>query len=225
MVVMAKPVISAMVRRSACCRALPGAVDARRCGSCRACLRGSQSRPNASSSADTVRPRTLGAAELTGCGNRLQGNGHPTYGASRDGCGRPGGAPVSRHAVPLKDLDAIFTGRCTLAFRRWKRPTVKVGGTVRTARGLVGIDAIEPIEPEAVTEDEARAAGYPDRAGVLAMFASQEGPATASPCIRLEPTRATACARRFPMKRSWARSSASWHGWTPPGRGPRRCCS
>lgn len=89
-----------------------------------------------------------------------------------------GGRAVRQYPAMLfrsKDLDAIFSGRCTLAFRRWKRPTVKVGGTVRTAHGLVGIDAIEPIEPEAVTEDEARAAGYPDRAGVLAMFASQEG--------------------------------------------------
>lgn len=74
-----------------------------------------------------------------------------------------------------KDLEAIFAGRCTLAFRRWKKPSVKPGGTVRTALGMVGIDAIEPIAPESVTEDEARAAGYKDRAGVLAMFAAQDG--------------------------------------------------
>ncbi|MGV3491443.1 MAG: hypothetical protein ACO1OG_08990 [Devosia sp.] len=74
-----------------------------------------------------------------------------------------------------KDLDAIFAGTCTLAFRRWKRPTVKVGGTVRTQHGLVAIDAIEPIDAESVTEADAIAAGYTNRAGVLAMFAAQEG--------------------------------------------------
>lgn len=74
-----------------------------------------------------------------------------------------------------KDLEEIFAGRRTLAFRRWKRPTVKVGGEVRSALGMVGIDAIEPIEPADVTDAEAVAAGYKDAAGVLAMFASQEG--------------------------------------------------
>ncbi|WP_423065507.1 hypothetical protein [Devosia sp. CN2-171] len=73
------------------------------------------------------------------------------------------------------DLEAIFAGERRLAFRRWKKPTVRVGGTVRTAMGLVGIDAIEPIEPESVTDDDARAAGYRDRADVLAMFEAQEG--------------------------------------------------
>lgn len=73
------------------------------------------------------------------------------------------------------DLEAIFAGRRGLAFRRWKKPTVKAGGSVRTARGMVGIDSVEAIEPETVTEAEAQAAGYPDRAAVLAMFASQEG--------------------------------------------------
>lgn len=73
------------------------------------------------------------------------------------------------------DLEAIFAGTRTVAFRRWKKPTVKVGGTVRTALGLVGIDSIEAIEPEAVSEDDARAAGYRDRAGVIAMFAAQDG--------------------------------------------------
>ena len=74
-----------------------------------------------------------------------------------------------------KDLEAIFAGRCTLAFRRWKKPTVKPGGTVRTQLGMVGIDSIEAIEPGDVTDEDARAAGYKDRAGVIAMFDAQEG--------------------------------------------------
>ena len=74
-----------------------------------------------------------------------------------------------------KDLEAIFAGHCTLAFRRWKKPTVKPGGTVRTQLGMVGIDSIEAIEPDSVTEDDAVAAGYKDRAGVIAMFDAQEG--------------------------------------------------
>ncbi len=74
-----------------------------------------------------------------------------------------------------KDLEAIFSGQCTLAFRRWKKPTVRPGGAVRTQLGMVGIDSAEPIEPGEVTEDEARAAGYKDRAGVIAMFEAQEG--------------------------------------------------
>jgi hypothetical protein len=73
------------------------------------------------------------------------------------------------------DLEAIFAGRRTLAFRRWKRPTVKVGGQVRTALGLVGIDAIEPIDAADVTDAEAIEAGYTNAAGVVAMFESQDG--------------------------------------------------
>jgi hypothetical protein len=74
-----------------------------------------------------------------------------------------------------KDLDAIVAGTRTLAFRRWKRTTVKAGGTVRTPRGLVGIDSITVIDPASVTEAEARAAGYRDRASLMAMFEAQEG--------------------------------------------------
>ena len=73
------------------------------------------------------------------------------------------------------DLDAIVLGTRTLAFRRWKRPTVRAGGTIRTQRGLVGIDSIEEIDPVAVTEAEAREAGYRDLAALLAMFDAQQG--------------------------------------------------
>lgn len=74
-----------------------------------------------------------------------------------------------------KDLEAIFAGQRTLAFRRWKKPTVKPGGAVRTQLGMVGIDSVEAIDAEDVTEDDARAAGYQDRAGVIAMFDAQQG--------------------------------------------------
>ncbi|HEV2515960.1 MAG TPA: hypothetical protein VGV07_11965 [Devosia sp.] len=74
-----------------------------------------------------------------------------------------------------KDLEAIFSGQCTLAFRRWKKPTVKPGGTVRTQLGMVGIDSVEAIAASEVTEEEARAAGYKNRDGVIAMFDAQQG--------------------------------------------------
>ena len=74
-----------------------------------------------------------------------------------------------------KDLQAIVAGTRTLAFRRWKRPTVKAGGTVKTQMGLVGIDAIEEIDPATLTELDAREAGYPDVAELIAMFDGREG--------------------------------------------------
>lgn len=74
-----------------------------------------------------------------------------------------------------KDLKAIVAGARTLAFRRWKRPTVKVGSTVRTHMGLVGIDAIEAIDPATLSELEAREAGYPGLHELVAMFDAREG--------------------------------------------------
>jgi hypothetical protein len=60
-------------------------------------------------------------------------------------------------------LDGIAAGHITLAFRRWRRPTVRAGGTLRTAIGVLAIDAVDPIEPDAITEGDARQAGYPAR--------------------------------------------------------------
>jgi hypothetical protein len=74
-----------------------------------------------------------------------------------------------------KDLEAIAAGTCTTAFRRWKRPTVKAGGTIRTAIGLIAIDSIEEIDPATLGEADAAAAGYPSLAALNRMFESQEG--------------------------------------------------
>jgi hypothetical protein len=64
-------------------------------------------------------------------------------------------------------LRGIASGEVTVAFRRWRRPTVKAGGTLRTRVGVLGIESVEPIEPAQVTDADARRAGYSDRSAVL----------------------------------------------------------
>lgn len=62
-------------------------------------------------------------------------------------------------------LDAIARGEVTLAFRRWRRPTVKPGGTLTTPVGVLAIESVEAIDPDAITADDARLAGYADANG------------------------------------------------------------
>ncbi|MET3580268.1 hypothetical protein ABID19_003306 [Mesorhizobium robiniae] len=65
-------------------------------------------------------------------------------------------------------LDKIARGDITLAFRRWKRPTVKAGTRLRTAAGVVRIGKVEPTDEAGLTDADAMAAGYADRAALLA---------------------------------------------------------
>lgn len=57
-------------------------------------------------------------------------------------------------------LQGIAAGRITCQFRRWKRPTVKSGGTLNTAVGQLAILAVEVVDPRHITGVEARAAGW-----------------------------------------------------------------
>ena len=57
-------------------------------------------------------------------------------------------------------LDGIRSGAITLAFRRWRRPTVRGGGSLLTAVGQLGIRSVEPIDLHEVTPEDARRAGY-----------------------------------------------------------------
>lgn len=58
-------------------------------------------------------------------------------------------------------LTAIAEGRVTLAFRRWRKPTVRAGGALTTPVGMLAIDAVEIISPAAIDEAQAQRAGYP----------------------------------------------------------------
>lgn len=59
-------------------------------------------------------------------------------------------------------LEDIKAGKVDLIFRRWNRPTVKAGGTLKTKVGLLAIKAITDMSADDVTEAEARRAGFAD---------------------------------------------------------------
>ncbi|MGI5285551.1 hypothetical protein ACQEVF_19765 [Nonomuraea polychroma] len=62
--------------------------------------------------------------------------------------------------------EGVRDGSITLAFRRWKRAQVTVGGRYRMGYGLLAeVTSVEIVED--CTDEEARAAGYPDRAALM----------------------------------------------------------
>ena len=67
-----------------------------------------------------------------------------------------------------KILDGIVEGRISLAFRRWKRPTVKADGRLRTRVGVLAIEAVDVVREEKITRADAKRAGYADREELLA---------------------------------------------------------
>jgi hypothetical protein len=72
-------------------------------------------------------------------------------------------------------LDRIALGEVTLAFRRWRRPSVKAGGRLRTPVGELAILAVEATTPEDITGPDARAAGFADRAEAVKALAAGDG--------------------------------------------------
>jgi hypothetical protein len=69
--------------------------------------------------------------------------------------------------LPALVRDRIATGEVDLAFRRWRRPTVKAGGTLRTPVGVLAIDAVDAIAPGDISDAEARRAGHATREEAL----------------------------------------------------------
>lgn len=59
-------------------------------------------------------------------------------------------------------LEEIKAGKVNLIFRRWNRPTVKAGGTLKTKVGLLAIKTIKEMSPDDVTDAEAQRAGFTD---------------------------------------------------------------
>ena len=69
--------------------------------------------------------------------------------------------------IQARYRDAIVNGEVTLTFRRWKRPQVVAGNTYRTAAGRIVVDAIEVVDPDRITNADARRAGFATRAELV----------------------------------------------------------
>lgn len=67
-----------------------------------------------------------------------------------------------------RDRALVADGSITVAYRRWRRPTVKAGGRLTTADGVLAIDEVAVITEDEVNDEDARAAGRADAATVLA---------------------------------------------------------
>src|SRR5262245_52392673 len=75
----------------------------------------------------------------------------------------------------MPTLEAIGRGEVTVAFRRWSRPTVKVGGTQITRVGVLAIDALDPIEPDEIPSSDATAAAHESPEAVMAAIGDRTG--------------------------------------------------
>lgn len=64
--------------------------------------------------------------------------------------------------LPMKVARGVADGSMDLAFRRWKRQDVQPGRTFKTVAGVVRVDEVSVVEPDAITDEEAVRAGHPD---------------------------------------------------------------
>jgi hypothetical protein len=67
----------------------------------------------------------------------------------------------------LRALEGIAAGKVDLAFRRWKKPAARAGGTQRTRAGVISIDRVEPTSERRISADDVRRAGFESRAELL----------------------------------------------------------
>ena len=72
-------------------------------------------------------------------------------------------------------LERIVRGEVSLVFRRWRRPTVRTGGSLRTALGVLRIVEVAAVEESDVSAADAAAAGYASRTALLDDLRAREG--------------------------------------------------
>ena len=78
----------------------------------------------------------------------------------------------------IKDevIEKIKAGEITILFRRWSRPGAKSGGSQMTQGGVIGIDAVEVVSENDITDLDARDAGYPSREKLLEGLSYRDDP-------------------------------------------------
>jgi len=62
----------------------------------------------------------------------------------------------------MKVAQGVADGSVTLAFRRWRKQDVVAGQVFTTSAGLVRVDAVTVVDADAITDEAAQQAGWPD---------------------------------------------------------------
>jgi len=76
--------------------------------------------------------------------------------------------------LPPKVVQGVVEGSVTLAFRRWRAQDVKPGATFKSSGSVIRVDAVEVVDPVAITDEEAVLAGHPDADTVRKRLAPDE---------------------------------------------------
>ena len=64
--------------------------------------------------------------------------------------------------------EPIARGEVTVTFRRWKRRQAVAGNRYRTPRALIQADSVDVVTLDDITDEDAAAGGYADRAALIA---------------------------------------------------------
>lgn len=73
------------------------------------------------------------------------------------------------------ELDAIKAGDMSLVFRRWRKPSAKTGGSLKTKIGVLSIVDVKKIERSKITPRDAAKAGFASAAELLNMLDAHDG--------------------------------------------------
>ena len=71
--------------------------------------------------------------------------------------------------------DDVIAGDITVSFRLWQRPRVRAGGRYRVGPAQIEVDSVELVPFAAITPDDVRRSGEPDREA-LRLRAAHAGP-------------------------------------------------
>lgn len=78
--------------------------------------------------------------------------------------------------LKAETIEKIRSGEITVLFRRWSRPGVKAGGTQMTQGGVIGIDSVDVVTEDEITEMDARESGYGTTANLLDKLSYRDAP-------------------------------------------------
>lgn len=76
--------------------------------------------------------------------------------------------------LPVKVAHGVRDGTVSLAYRRWRRQDVEPGRVFTTVAGLVRVEDVAVVDPAAITDADALAAGWPDADRLRARLAGDE---------------------------------------------------